>query len=237
MTPERDNMSTMARKCLRSVLVSLVMHLVHASRLALAEALLAAGPSADTLCAGWEARHLAAHLVLRENSLLSVGVIFKPLSGKLETKLRELADEAKRPESYAGLVRRFRSGPGKYSPFSIERFSSAANISEFFIHTEDVRRARSQWAPRVLDREYTEMLWHDLSRRARIYYRHSPVGVILVRPNGERCVAKKAPHQVTITGPVAELLLHASGRGDNALVTFEGSDESIKSLKKAKLGL
>ncbi|MCW4464526.1 TIGR03085 family metal-binding protein [Glutamicibacter sp. MNS18] len=212
------------------------MHLVHASRLALAEALLAAGPSADTLCAGWQARHLAAHLVLRENSPLGAGVLIKPLSGKLESRLQELANDARKPENYIGLVRRFRAGPGKYSPFSIERISSAANLSEFFIHTEDIRRARTQWAPRVLDREYTEMLWHDLTKRARIYYRHSPVGVILARPNGEHCVAKKAANPVTITGPVAELLLHASGRGDSALVTFEGSDESIKSLKKAKIG-
>ena len=73
------------------------MHLVHASRLALAEALLAAGPSADTLCAGWETRHLAAHLVLRENSPLGAGAVLKPLSGKLDAKIKKLADEAQRP--------------------------------------------------------------------------------------------------------------------------------------------
>ncbi|TLK49791.1 TIGR03085 family protein [Glutamicibacter sp. V16R2B1] len=218
------------------MLGSEVMHLVHASRLALAEALLAAGPSADTLCAGWETRHLAAHLVLRENSPLGAGAVLKPLSGKLDAKIKKLADEAQRPESYAGLVRRFRTGPSKYSPFSIERVSTAANMSEFFIHTEDVRRARTQWAPRILDRGYTEMLWNDLTRRARMYYRHCPIGVILARPDGKRHVAKKAANPVTITGPVTELIMHASGRIDSALVTFEGSDESIKALKKTKLG-
>ncbi|WP_431712170.1 TIGR03085 family metal-binding protein [Glutamicibacter uratoxydans] len=212
------------------------MHLIHASRLALAEALLAAGPSADTLCTGWECRHLAAHLVLRENSPLGAGVVLKPLASKLESRLQELAEEAKKLDNYVGLVRRFRSGPSKFSPFSIDRVSTAANLSEFFIHTEDIRRARTQWAPRVLDREYTEMLWQDLTRRARMYYRNSPVGVILARPNGKRCVAKKAAKPVTIMGPVAELILHASGRGDNALVTYEGSEESIKALKKAKMG-
>ncbi|WP_279402633.1 maleylpyruvate isomerase family mycothiol-dependent enzyme [Arthrobacter sp. JCM 19049] len=92
---------------------------------------------------GWETRHLAAHLVLRENSPLGAGAVLKPLSGKLDAKIKKLADEAQRPESYAGLVRRFRTGPSKYSPFSIERVSTAANMSEFFIHTEDVRRART----------------------------------------------------------------------------------------------
>ena len=230
-------MSGLLLNACQGVLGSEVMHLVHASRLALAEALLAAGPSADTLCAGWQARHLAAHLVLRENSPLGAGVLFKPLAAKLESRLQELADDAKKSEGYTGLVRRFRTGPSKYSPFSIDRVSTAANLSEFFIHTEDIRRARSQWAPRVLDRDYTEMLWQDLTRRARLYYRHSPVGVILARPNGERCIAKKAANPVTITGPVAELLLHASGRGTSALVTFEGSDDSIKALKKASIGI
>lgn len=229
-------MIDLALNAVQGVLGSEVMRLVHASRLALAEALLAAGPSADTLCAGWQARHLAAHLVLREHSPLSVGTVFKPLSGPLDAKLQELADAAKKPEEYIKLVRQFRSGPGKFSPFSVQKVSRATNLAEFFIHTEDIRRARTQWAPRVLDREYTEMLWQDLTRRARIYYRHSPVGVILSRPNGERYVAKRAANPVTVSGQVAELLLHASGRGDNALVTFEGSPASIKALKKVKIG-
>ena len=34
----------------------------------LAQTLLAAGPGAPTLCAGWQTQHLAAHLVLRDRT-------------------------------------------------------------------------------------------------------------------------------------------------------------------------
>ncbi|MFJ2620845.1 TIGR03085 family metal-binding protein [Glutamicibacter sp. NPDC087344] len=216
------------------MLVSEVMHLVHASRLALAETLLAAGPTAQTLCAGWQTRHLAAHLVLRENSLLAAGTIFKPLSKKLDEKLQHDADQAQSPESYAALVRRFRSGPGKYSPFAIEKVDQAANLSEYFIHTEDVRRARAQWAPRVLDPEYTEMLWQSLTRMSRLLFRKAPVGIILARPDGQRHVAKKAPNAVSISGPVTELMLYAFGRTEHCLVTFEGGDTALEIIRSYK---
>lgn len=213
------------------------MHLVHASRLALAETLLAAGPTAETLCAGWQARHLAAHLVLRENSLLSAGTVFKPLSGKLEEKLRQTAAEAQSPERYAALVRRFRSGPAKYSPFAIDKVDQAANLSEYFVHTEDVRRARGQWAPRVLDKEYTEMLWQSLTRMSRLLFRKAPVGIILTRPDGQRHVAKKARNAVSISGPVPELMLYAFGRTEHCLVTFEGGDTALEIIKRYKPSL
>lgn len=226
-----------ARARRSSVLVSVVMQLVQASRLALAETLLAAGPAADTLCAGWQTRHLAAHLVLRENSALAAGVIFKPLAKKLDEKLQGFADDANSPEKYAALVRKFRSGPGRYSPFSIDKVDHAANLTEYFVHTEDVRRARSQWAPRVLDKEYTEMLWQSLTRMSRLMFRKSPVGIILTRPDGQRHVAKKAPNAVSIAGPVPELMLYAFGRIDHCLVTFEGGESALKIIKGYKPSL
>ena len=210
------------------------MHLVHASRLALAETLLAAGPDAETLCDGWQTRHLAAHLVVRENSALSAGVLFKPLARRLDAKINEMAEQASTPEAYAALVRRFRSGPSKYSPFAIDKVNHAANLTEYFIHTEDVRRARGQWAPRVLDKAYTEMLWNGLVRGSKLLFRKSPVGVILTRPDGQRHVAKKAPNAVSVNGAVAELLLYGFGRVDQALVTMEGSDSALEIFKGFK---
>ncbi|KUM31648.1 TIGR03085 family protein [Glutamicibacter mishrai] len=218
------------------MLLSEVMHLVQASRLALAETLLAAGPTADTLCDGWQTRHLAAHLVVRERSILAAGVVFKPLSKKLDAKVDELATAAQSPERYASLIRTFRSGPAKYSPFVIDKFDQAANLSEYFIHTEDVRRARAQWAPRVLDKEYTELLWQSLTRMSRVLFRKAPVGIILTRPDGQRHVAKKAPNAVSITGPVTELMLYGFGRIDQSLVLFEGGETALEIVKGFKPG-
>ncbi|RWZ84142.1 TIGR03085 family protein [Glutamicibacter sp. HZAU] len=219
------------------MLVSEVMHLVQASRLALAETLLAAGPTADTLCDGWQTRHLAAHLVLRESSLLSAGTFFKPLSKKLEAKLNQMVVVAQTPEGYAKLVRSFRSGPPAFSPFAIDKVNQSANLSEFFIHTEDVRRARGQWAPRVLDKEYTELLWQSLTRMSRLLFRHAPIGIILTRPDGQRHVAKKAPNAVSITGPVTELMMYSFGRIDQSLVLFEGGETALEIVKGFKPGL
>lgn len=219
------------------MLVSEVMHLVQASRLALAETLLAAGPNASTLCDGWKTRHLVAHLVIRERSVLAAGVIFKPLSKKLDAKIDELANSAQTPESYASLIRTFRSGPAKYSPFAIDKVDQAANLSEYFIHTEDVRRARGQWAPRVLDKQYTEMLWQSLIRMSRVAFRKAPVGIILTRPDGQRHVAKKAPNAVSITGPVTELMMYSFGRIDQSLVLFEGGETALEIVKGFKPGL
>lgn len=203
------------------------MHFVPASREVLAEVLLAAGPTAPTLCAGWQTRHLAAHLVLRERSLLAAGLLLKPLTHRMEAELAKRADVAQDRNEYAVLVHEFLAGAPKYSPLANSGIDRSANLSEFFIHTEDVRRASDRWAPRMLDATYEELLWKDLLRRATLHYRRSNVGIILVRPDGQRHVARKSATSVAIIGRPGELLLHASGRRDEALVTFEGSDEAI----------
>ncbi|MDQ6739627.1 MAG: TIGR03085 family protein, partial [Actinomycetota bacterium] len=57
------------------------MHFVDPSREVLAETLLAAGPDAATLCAGWRTQHLAAHLYLRErNARVGLGLLIKAFS-------------------------------------------------------------------------------------------------------------------------------------------------------------
>lgn len=204
-----------------------VMHFVPASREVLAEVLLAAGPTAPTLCAGWQTRHLAAHLIIREQSLLAAGLVIKPLAHRMEAELDRRADVAGDRDAYASLVNEFLRGAPRFSPLSNPRVDHSANLSEFFIHTEDVRRASDRWVPRALDAKYEDLLWEDLVRRAAHYYRGVDVGIILVRPDGQRHVARKASTSVAITGRPGELLLHASGRREEALVTFEGAAEAI----------
>jgi len=206
------------------------MRFVHPSREVLAEVLLAAGPDEPTLCAGWQTRHLAAHLVLREHSPLAAGIVAKPLAARLERAIGALAAQSAEPASYAALVERFRSGPPRFSPLAIPGVDNAANLVEFFVHTEDVRRAGDRWAPRVLDDDYSEALWRSLVRSSHMLYRRSPVGIILVRPDGVRHVAKRAASSVAVTGDPAELLMHAFGRRGHALVTFEGTPDAVSLL-------
>ncbi|QCU78152.1 TIGR03085 family protein [Citricoccus sp. SGAir0253] len=202
-----------------------------ASRDALVEALLAAGPGQPTLCEGWQTQHLAAHVVLREGSPLVAGLVVPPLASRLERRTRELGDAAASPEAYQRLVERIAAGPrpGRFAgrlrhAAPVRRAAQAANLLEFYVHTEDVRRAQHRWAPRRLAAPYADALFTELLRTARLHYRTEPTGVILARSTGQRVVARRpGPGEAsrTIAGPAGELVLHAFGRRDSALVVVD----------------
>lgn len=214
------------------------MQYVEPSREVLAETLLAAGPGAATLCSGWRTQELAAHLYLREhNPKVGVGLIFKPWNKASEKATAKLAAESSTPEAFAALVEKFRAGPPKLSPFALRAVDRNANLVEFFIHTEDVRRASDRWAPRALDAGYSEALWTELLKRAALLYRSVDLGIVLVSPTGPRHVAKRAPVSVAIIGEPGELLLHANGRIGQALVSFEGQPDAVALLQTAPVGL
>ncbi len=220
------------------VLVSQVMHYVDPSREVLAETLLAAGPDAPTLCRGWRTRDLAAHLYLRERkAAVGLGLIIKSLSKASDKATAKLAAKLKTPDEYAGLVNTFRGGPPALSPMKIKALDESSNLIEYFVHTEDIRRAVDRWAPRALDEAYSDALWDELIKRAAILYRGVDLGIVLVRPSGPRHVAKRAPVSVAIVGEPGELLMHAHGRTRHALVTFEGQPDAVALLQSAEVGL
>jgi len=219
------------------MLISQVMQFVEPSREVLAETLLAAGPGAATLCAGWRTQELAAHLYLREHSAkVGLGLVVKPWNKVSEKATARLAAEASTPEAFADLVRKYRNGPPKLSPMALRAVDHSANLVEFFVHTEDIRRATDRWAPRALDLEYSEALWAELVKRAAILYRGVDLGVVLVNPAGPRHVAKRAPVSVAIIGEPGELLMHANGRIGQALVSFEGRPDAVALLQTAPVG-
>lgn len=180
------------------------------------------GPDAPTLCAGWTTRDLAVHLIVRER---------RPdaLAGRL---VRALADRGERIQDelrnqpWAELVSQVRQGPPKWNPLGIGAVDENVNSAEFFVHHEDVRRARPDWQPRPADPERDEALWKALSRSARVFYGRSPVGVTLRRPDGTEIAAKRGPRTVRISGEVGELLLHAFGRKETK-VSFEGNEADV----------
>lgn len=214
------------------------MHFVDPSREVLAETLLAAGPDSPTLCAGWQTRDLAAHLYLRERKVaVGLGLIFKGLAKASEAATTKLAQQSSSVEDYTRLVNSFRAGPPALSPLNIKALDESSNLIEYFVHTEDVRRAGDRWAPRALDEAYSDALWAELIKRAAILYRGVDLGIVLVRPSGPRHVAKRAPVSVAIIGEPGELLMHAHGRTRHALVTFEGQPDAVALLQSAEVGL
>ena len=207
-------------------------------RSALAQALTAAGPDAPTLCEGWRSRHLAAHIVLRERKpLAAAGAVVPALAGRTERAIGDLAGIATDHAGYADLVRRVAAGPGRWSPMSWA--GESANLVEFFIHTEDVRRGAAQVTPLELAPAHERALWLHLVRGAPLMYRRARVGVVLVVPGGPRRAVRRARGHagtVVVRGDVGELLLHAYGRGEAARVHVLGDPVDVAALDRALNG-
>jgi uncharacterized protein (TIGR03085 family) len=212
-------------------------------RLALSALLDQAGPREPTLCEGWATLDLAAHLVLREHRPdAGLGLLGGPLAAHTRSAQHRLA--ARTP--YARLVQMFRSGPPRYSLFALPGADERANVVEYFVHHEDVRRAQPGWEPRKIDPGLTEVLWARL-RMARFVLRKAPVGVELARDDRAgptrtggprvRITAKARTPVVTVTGPPAELTLWTLGRTAAARVRLDGGEEAIAALSGARWGI
>lgn len=200
-------------------------------RRALADLFLEVGPDAPTLCEGWRARDLAAHLVLRERRPdAAVGILVGPLSAHTAKVQRSIRDG----QPWERLVERVRAGPP--FPMSIPAMDAATNTVEYFVHHEDVRRGANQWTVRAMDDDLADALWRRLGLMARALVRRADVGVMLDAPGRTPAVAKARQPSVTVTGEPGELVLWASGRGRVAEVRLEGDRDAIVRLAEARLG-
>src|SRR3954463_1519615 len=122
-------------------------------RQALADSLDRLGPTAPTLCEGWDTAPLAAHLVVRErrpDALVGLGAEQVRPGSRLATHTHRLEGGLREATSHAGVGGRLRSGPPVWSPMAWPGVAGALNTTEFAIHHEDVRRAQPDWSPRVL---------------------------------------------------------------------------------------
>ena len=58
----------------------------------------------------------------------------------------------------AEIVERVRTGPPRWSPMRLDAVDRLVNTVEFFVHHEDVRRARPLWSPRALGLALADVL-------------------------------------------------------------------------------
>ncbi|MER7641061.1 MULTISPECIES: TIGR03085 family metal-binding protein [unclassified Streptomyces] len=199
-------------------------------RLLLADLLETAGPDAPTLCEGWQTRDLAAHVVVRERRADAAGgIMIKQLAPRLERVMTEFT-----AKPYEELIQLIRTGPPRFSPFQLKQLDEASNTVEFYVHTEDVRRAQEGWTPRELDPVFQDALWSRLERMARLMGRTAPTGLVLRRPDGQTAVAHKGAPVVTVTGEPSELLMFAHGRQSVAKVELDGDENAIAKLQATK---
>ncbi|MEU3398341.1 uncharacterized protein (TIGR03085 family) [Streptomyces filamentosus] len=199
-------------------------------RLLLADLLEAAGPDAPTLCEGWRTRDLAAHVVVRERRPdAAAGTLVPVLKDRLERVQEEFA-----AKPYEELLQLVRTGPPRFSPFTIKQVDEGANVVEFYVHAEDVRRAQPGWSARELDPVFADALWSRLEKGARLLGRKAPVGLVLRRPNGQTVVAHKGTPVVTVSGEPGELTMYLYGRTEVAKVGLEGEPDAIELLSTTK---
>ncbi|GIH26385.1 TIGR03085 family protein [Acrocarpospora phusangensis] len=206
-----------------------------AERAALSDLLDRLGPGEPTLCAGWTTADLAAHLVVRERRVdAAAGIAVKFLAPYTRSVQDGLSA---RP--YPEVVRMFREGPPRWTPYGlVPGLDALVNTVEFLVHHEDVRRAQPDWEPRALPADLDDLIWRRLRAGARMFFRKSPVGVVLRRAGtDERVGAKMTDPAVVLTGEPQELLLFAFGRQDHARVALDGDRDAVARLMKARLGM
>lgn len=192
----------------------------------LVDALRSVSPDAPTLCEGWQARHLAAHIVLREHAP------WRLVGRGLELR----ADEARDDAGYRQLIDTIARPPRAWSPHSWA--GDSMNLAEFYVHAQDVRRGGGTQAPPPMDLppDLVDELRKPLSMFAKMRLRRSHDGVVLVDDAGRRRTVRDGDPTVEIHGPVPELLLEAFGRGAVARTEFVGTPDAVTRVRKVLSG-
>lgn len=200
----------------------------------LVAALRAARPTDPTLCEGWEARHLAAHVVLRERKPVQMALSM----ARSVDPTGSLADEANDAEGYARLVDQVEEGPSRLSPLE---WAPAANVVEFLVHAQDVRRGDGLPTTQgELPEHLTTAVWRSVRPMATLRYRRSAarggVGLVLVSPLA-RAVLARGERSAVLSGTPLELALWVSGRERASLATVEGPDDAVAAFLAAHTDL
>ncbi|MEP6856734.1 MAG: TIGR03085 family protein, partial [Pedococcus sp.] len=125
-------------------------------------------------------------------------------------------------------------------PAQFAGVDDAFNFIEYFIHHEDVLRGDEEAGPqRELSPRESRALWKMLTRMAKVFFRRSPVGVVLRTPEGGSLEARSSTElgTVVLEGAPAELMLTAYGRRRVADLEVFGGDAAVEALWATPLGL
>lgn len=193
------------------------------------------GPSVPTLLEGWTAHDLAAHIVLRERDLIAGPCIVLP--GPFKRFAERHRARLAQSKEFAWLVARIRSGP-PIGFFRIEWVRALANLNEFFVHHEDVRRA-NELEPRTLTPAMDYALWRNVRRGSRYLSRRLQSSGLEMEWAGtqERLTVRAGEPTVRLSGPPGELLLYIFGRQAAAHVEVSGPPEAVAALNRTHFGM
>lgn len=206
--------------------------LAQSEREGLCDLMLEVGPDQATLCEGWTAAHLAAHLIVRERQpLAGPGMI---LGGPFARYTERTMDRLIASNSFEHLVERVRSGP----PLLMRPLDGPVNLVEFFIHHEDLRRTMPNAEPRSDIEDVEEALWNQPSIRLKtMTFRLDNLDLTLRDPKrGEKHIGG-GRRPVTIVGSIGEISLYLFGRRGAAQVELVGEPDACEELATGRLGI
>jgi uncharacterized protein (TIGR03085 family) len=192
------------------------------------------GPDAPTLLESWTTRDLAAHLVIREHDYRAAPGLVVPGAW---ARFAERRRRALTRRDYADLLTTIRSGP-PCGFFRLGWVRRVANLNEFFVHHEDVRRANGL-DPRTNTAALDEALWRNvgfapwfLARRLR------GVGLELAWVGTTQVLrARRGNPTARLSGLPGELLLYLFGRQGAAKVEVSGPGDAVEVVERARFGM
>jgi uncharacterized protein (TIGR03085 family) len=203
-------------------------------RHALCDLFIERGANSPTLCAGWAASDLVAHLFVREHRpVASIGLV---AGGTFKKRLERVMKDVQSRYGFEALVSRVRRGP----PLLWAPIDHMANLNEYFVHHEDLRRGAGDNTPRPASEiaPVEEALWASFRRLARMSARSlRPVGLDLVRDDNEVLHVLSGEPVATLTGRPGEIALYLSGRKEAADVDTGGPDDAVEALRRASFGI
>ncbi|MCV7309969.1 TIGR03085 family protein [Mycobacterium paraffinicum] len=190
------------------------------------------GPAAPTLIEGWTCRDLAAHLVLRERDVVAGPCLVLP--GPFQ-RFAERRRVAMARHDFGWLVARIRSGP-PVGFFRIGWVRELANLNEFFVHHEDVRRAQGL-GQRCLASDMDAALWRNVCRGGRYLSRRLAGCGLDVEWDGSRVTLRPGSPAALLSGQPGELLLYLFGRQGAADVDLSGPPEAVAAVRGTHFGM
>ena len=140
-------------------------------------------------------------------------------------------------KDFAWLVARIRSGP-PIGFFRIGWVRSLANLNEFFVHHEDVRRAN--WlGPRSLTPAMDAALWRNVRRGSHYLSRRLEACGLEIEWAGtdQRVTVRPGEPTAGLSGAPGELLLYVFGRQDAAQVEVSGPPEAVAAVRRTHFGM
>ncbi len=205
-------------------------------RAALCNTALEAGEQSPTLCGHWTVKDLVIHLLVRERDPLGApGILVPRLEALTDRATRRLADQ-----DFTSLVERVRQGPPKWSPLAVPALDRTVNTLEYFVHHEDIRRARTDWEPRELTEREQKAIWKSIGLAGKGLVRPAGVPVEIRWGDDEHArssVLRQGEDPVVVRGPPSEIALFLFGREQHTDLEFSGPEDKVRELREGDLGL